>query len=134
MPRLRGHHLVCLHFFNGEGYNPEFIVNLRDILEKAEAEEVEITREADDICEGCPHLKQLRCRYTEDADEGIREMDTRALELLREGEGAKVRWHEIRKRIPGLFHLWYETYCGTCGWRRACERDSSYRKLKDSLA
>lgn len=134
MPRLRGHHLICLHFFNGEGYNPEFVGNLKDVLEKTKSEDVEISPGADDICEGCPHLKQFRCRYTEDADEGIREMDKRALKLLKEEEGSKVKWHEIRERIPGLFHSWYNSYCNVCGWKRACEQDASYRQLRDSLS
>ena len=134
MPRLRGHHLICLHFFNGEGYNPEFIENLRNVLEKTESGDVEISPGADDICDGCPHLKQFRCRYTEDADEGIREMDKRALELLKESEGSKVRWHEIRTRIPKLFYSWYNSYCNVCGWKRTCEQDALYRQLRDSLS
>jgi len=134
MPRLRGHHLICLHFFNGEGYNPEFIENLRNVLEKTKSRDVEISPGADDICDGCPHLKQFRCRYTEDADEGIREMDKRALELLKESEGSKVRWHEIRTRIPKLFYSWYNSYCNVCGWKRTCEQDALYRQLRDSLS
>ena len=134
MPRLRGHHLICLHFFNGEGYNPGFVENLRDVLEKAKTRDVEISPGADDICEGCPHLKHFRCCSTEDADEEIREMDKRALELLKESEGSKVTWHEIRKRIPELFYSWYNSYCNVCGWKRACERDASYRQLRDSLS
>jgi len=134
MPRLRGHHLICLHFFNGEGYNPEFIENLRNVLEKTRSGDVEISPGADDICDGCPHLKQFMCRYTEDADEGIREMDKRALELLKESEGSKVRWHEIRTRIPKLFYSWYNSYCNVCGWKRTCEQDALYRQLRDSLS
>lgn len=109
-------------------------MNLKDVLEKTKAGDVEISPGADDICEGCPHLKQFRCRYTEDADEGIREMDNRALELLKEEEGSKVKWHEIRERIPELFHSWYNSYCNVCGWKRACEQDASYRQLRDSLS
>jgi len=134
MPRLRGHHLVCLHFFGGEGYSPEFTENLRAVLVKTKTEDVEISPRADDICEGCPHLRQFRCCYTEDADEGIREMDKRALELLKEEEGSKVKWDEIQKRIPELFHSWYKAYCATCGWKPACERDASYRQLRDSIS
>lgn len=102
------------------------------MLEKTQSGDVEISPGADDICGGCPHLKQFRCRYTEDSDEGIREMDKRALELLEEEEGSKVKWQEIRKRIPELFHSWYKAYCTTCGWKWACERDALYRQLRDS--
>jgi hypothetical protein len=134
MLRLRGHHLICLHFFNGDGYSTEFIENLRDTMEKIESGDVEISPGADGICEACPYLKQSMCRATEDADEEIRAMDRRALELLEMREGSKVKWHEMRKRIPGLFPSWYHSYCSVCGWKRACERDASYRQLRDSLS
>ena len=56
--KLRGHHLVCLHFFTGEGYTKEFIDNLNRILKKAEAgEEIEVINSADDVCIKCPYFK-----------------------------------------------------------------------------
>ncbi len=63
--KLRGHHLVCLHFFKGEGYNPEYIENLREILRRAEAgEEIEVSSGVDDVCRMCPNLKGEICFYT----------------------------------------------------------------------
>lgn len=35
MIRLRGHHLICLHFYRGEGYSREFVENLEDIVRRA---------------------------------------------------------------------------------------------------
>jgi len=133
MPSLRGHHLVCLHFFNGEGYNEMFIDNLRAVLNSAKDGEVEVSRGADDICRKCPHLNHARCRYSEDADEGIAEIDERALDLLHLSQGTKVKWDEVKGKLSRIFQIWYNTYCLTCAWKRACEKDSRFRQLKESL-
>jgi hypothetical protein len=120
--RLRGHHLICLHFFSGEGYNSEFVENLRKILGKAESgEEIEICSGADDICRKCPYLKGERCFYDEDVDGEIREMDRRAIKLLRLSAHRRVKWLKIKDEIPDVIHEWSKDYCKTCSWRNACE-------------
>jgi len=132
MPVLRGHHLVCLHFFNGEGYDQEFVENLRDVLRMAEDGEIEICHGIDDVCRKCQHMKQDECRYSEHADEEIKEMDKKALELLRLSIGMKVRWYEIQERLPRIIHQWSEIYCSRCRWEPVCEKSDSYRQLKNS--
>jgi len=82
MLTLRGHHLICLYFFSGKGYDAPFIENLRDVLKRAEDEEIEIISTADNICTKCPYLKDYKCIYDNNAYEEIREMDETALKLL----------------------------------------------------
>lgn len=134
MPALRGHHLVCLHFFNGEGYNNEFIENLSKVLTTAEYHKIDVLHGADDVCSKCPNLKQEKCNYTESADVEIREMDKKALHLLGLSGGASIGWKDIRKRIPGIFQMWYREYCNSCGWKRACEQNDLYRNLSDPVS
>ena len=120
--KLRGHHLICLHFFSGEGYNFEFVANLKEILEKARSgEEIEICSNADDICRKCPHLKGEVCYFDKNSDHEIRKMDRRAIKLLRLSAHERVQWLEIRDKIPEIIKEWTDTYCKVCGWRRACE-------------
>jgi len=45
--KLRGHHLICLNFFRGEGYSEDFIKNIYSVMKK---EKVEIVKGADDVC------------------------------------------------------------------------------------
>jgi len=45
--KLRGHHLICLNFFRGEGYSDDFIRNIYEVLKK---EKVEILAGPDEIC------------------------------------------------------------------------------------
>jgi uncharacterized protein len=128
--RLRGHHLICLHFFRGEGYSEDFIVNLRDILRRAEAgEQIAVTSEADDVCEICPYLKEKKCSYNEDSDQEIQAMDRKALELLELRVQDIVFWLDIRGTIPALFQRWSREFCRTCDWKHACERDTFFRQL-----
>jgi hypothetical protein len=132
--KLRGHHLICLHFFKGEGYNPEFIKNLMEIFKRVGAgEELEVCSGADDVCKMCPYLKGKVCLYDEDAEVEIRAMDKRAMGLLRLKTRERVRWQEIRERIPEIFKEWSEEYCKECDWRKVCEKTGMYRKMQDSL-
>ena len=98
MLTLRGHHLICLHFFSGEGYDAQFIENLRDVLKRAEDEDIEITSDADNICAKCAYLKAHKCMYDEKADEEIREMDEAALKLLNLTVGQRIR---CRRKVNG---------------------------------
>ncbi|OHE58552.1 MAG: hypothetical protein A2Z47_03695 [Thermodesulfovibrio sp. RBG_19FT_COMBO_42_12] len=132
--KLRGHHLICLHFFKGEGYNPEFVKNLREILKRVEAgEELEVCSGADNVCKKCPYLKGKLCLYDKDAEAEIRAMDKRAMGLLRLKTRDRVKWQEIRKRIPEIFHAWLREYCENCDWRKVCEKTGMYRKMQDSI-
>jgi hypothetical protein len=124
MIKLRGHHLICLHFFKGEGYNPEFVTNLREILKRAEAgEEVKVHPGPDDICRVCPYLRGKKCFYDEDAEAGIREMDRMAIRLLGLKTKVSVKWTDIRGKVLEVLHTWAREYCKECNWRKVCENE-----------
>lgn len=130
MPNLRGHHLICLHFFSGEGYNPGFIENLHNVLREAEEEEVRVLFGGDDVCGKCPSQDNSLCRYSENSDIEIKTMDEKTLDLLDLSIGDIIGWKDIRGKIPGIFQEWHRTYCMACGWKKACEKNDSYRELK----
>lgn len=129
VPAFRGHHLICLHFFSGEGYTQDFVENLSSILDAAHDEGLEVCHGADDICRKCPHLKDDICQYTQNADKEINTMDNRALKLLNAVSGNKLVWHQIKESLPGIFQEWHKAYCTSCGWKPACEKNDSYRQL-----
>jgi hypothetical protein len=125
--KLRGHHLICLHFFRGEGYNPEFVTNLKKILRRMEiGEEIEVYSGADDVCQMCPYLKMGMCFYAKNAETGIREMDMRAIELLGLKDRERVKWIDIKGKIPEIFREWAREYCKVCNWRKVCEKTTMY--------
>lgn len=122
MLTLRGHHLICLHFFSGEGYDARFIENLRDVLKRVEDEEIEIISTADNICTQCPYLKDYRCIYDKKADEEIREMDETALKLLNLSPSQRIKWQDLKNLIPNIFPEWRDRYCNNCNWWQACKK------------
>jgi hypothetical protein len=128
-PVFRGHHLICLHFYNGEGYGAEFVEHLTDTLAIAESGSVEICDGADCICKVCPHLRDSACVYYENADADIRRMDATALDFLGLSPDASVSWKEARGKTEKIFHKWYSLYCKDCSWITACQKNERFRKL-----
>jgi hypothetical protein len=128
-PVLRGHHLICLHFYNGEGYSAEYIKHLFNTLEIAEKGIVRIGAGADCICTKCPNLCEDNCVYYENADADIRRMDATALELLKLTPGTSVSWKGVREKVENIFHEWYGLYCKDCNWLSACRKNERFRKL-----
>jgi hypothetical protein len=129
MLNLRGHHLICLNFFKGEGYDEVFIKNLKEILGKMEKENIKVVEGFDDICKSCPYLKDGKCQYEEGAEEKIREQDKVALELLKIKEGEIVKWEEIKNKLLEVFSQWYERYCYDCDWLKVCETHQLFQDL-----
>lgn len=132
MPALRGHHLICLHFFDGEGYSPHFTENLRTVRQKAGHLPVEICSGPDDVCAACPYLKDRTCTYRIHAEGEITAMDRRALELLTLSPGDRTAWEDIRKAVPGIFIQWHADYCKDCDWITACGTNTLFRSLQNS--
>ena len=57
---IRGHTLLCLQGFRGEGYSPDFIDNMAAIHARLQAEPgtpVRVTDTPDHFCVACPNLK-----------------------------------------------------------------------------
>ena len=130
--KLRGHHLICLHFFRGEGYSAEFTANLREILKRAgTGERIEVASEADNVCNICPYLKGQECFYRKESDPEIRGMDREALMLLELKVRDIVLWPDIREKIPAIFRRWSEEFCRVCDWRLACEKNAFFWQLSD---
>lgn len=120
--KLRGHHLICLHFFRGEGYNLKFIKNLEKILKRVKTgAKIEVCSGADEVCKMCPYLKGEICFYDENAGSEIKKMDIMAIELLRVKNHDRIRWVDIKKKIPDVFSQWSKKYCRECDWRKVCE-------------
>lgn len=128
MPLLRGHHLICLHFFNGDGYDEDFINNLRHVLSSADGEEVTVTSGADDVCTRCLYLREGACRQADNADRVIQQMDEKALELLGIFIGSRARWDTLGGEVQKVFPQWFALYCRGCEWRGACEKNPLFRR------
>lgn len=129
--KLRGHHLICLHFFKGKRYDKKFQENLSNLLKGIDKKEITITYSADDVCKKCQHLRNGLCSYEENAKEEIKEMDRKALKLL--GISQKTaRWKEIKEKLPEIFNEWF-TYCKKCDWKDDCMENNEWTGLARGL-
>jgi hypothetical protein len=114
---LRGHHLICLNFFRGEGYSEEFIENLYEVIK---IEKIEIVTGADEVCRKCPYLKEEKCRSSDYTDEKIHLQDKEALRLLGFKPGMTVDWKMIASKLPEILEEWEAEFCYACGYRKVC--------------
>ncbi len=133
MLKLRGHHLLCLNFFKGEGYNRNFVDNLRKVLEKAKRKEFYIAIGSDDICIACSHLKDNKCNFNNmQNEEKIKGLDTLALNLLNFKAGERIMWSYIDSKLPDVFTDWRDEACSECQWLETCSSTELWRKLGQS--
>jgi hypothetical protein len=121
MINFRGHHLVCLHFFQGEGYSRDFVNNLKNLLTRAEnGEIISICSGADDICRACPSLKDNACHHKKGADSEFKELDRTALTFFNLTTGKTILWSEIKKKITATPKGWFASFCEGCDWEDIC--------------
>lgn len=121
MIRLRGHTLLCLQGFRGEGYSPAFIAHLAAIhrsLADDPDQWVEVTDQPDSVCQACPHLSQEGCRLNgERSEDEMRAQDRDVLSRLGYRAGERAQWRALLDRIARtLTGDELPAICGTCRW------------------
>lgn len=121
---IRAHHLLCIQGFQGYGYSPDFVSNMREIVSALNRDlflKLKLVSECDVICACCPN--RPACVQQDSKKAGrIRDMDLFVLEKLGFGDGAVLEAGELF----GLVHTTFrnasdiEAVCGNCGWRSKC--------------
>lgn len=117
--KLRGHHLICLNFFRGEGYSEDFIRNIYDIIGK---EKVEVVAGPDEVCKKCPSLVANKCTNDDYTDEEILFQDKEALRLLRYKPGDITDRETISARLSSIMEEWKMEFCLHCRYMKVCFR------------
>ncbi|HEV8539761.1 MAG TPA: DUF1284 domain-containing protein [Nitrospiraceae bacterium] len=119
--KLRGHTLLCLQGFRGEGYSAAFVENLGTIhadLARDPRRLVEVIDRPDAVCGACPHHAHSGCSLKGDSFETeMRAQDQVVLTRLGLESGMRLRWEEIleriRHRVRGSDLV---GICGQCRW------------------
>jgi hypothetical protein len=127
--KLRGHHLICLNFFKGDNYSKEFRDYLSELKENLNDREIELVYSIDDVCNKCCYLKKDICNYNKNAEDEIREMDSKAIEIL-DIRKRDIKWKEIKEKIPKIFNKWF-SYCRACDWKEDCKKNNLWRALAE---
>ena len=119
--RLRGHTLLCLQGFRGEGYSSEFIANMAAIhraLTDHPEMLVEVLASPDAVCSACPHRHPSGCMLNgERSEEEMIEQDHEVLRRLGLKAEDRLRWREILSRIlTSITGDDLPSICGDCRW------------------
>ncbi|PKG24609.1 DUF1284 domain-containing protein [Niallia nealsonii] len=82
---LRGHHLLCVHGFQGMGYSPIFVNKMEETVASIRDEQVnfpiKVVDELDETCLFCPHSREGICNAPK-ANEFVQELDRKVLTHL----------------------------------------------------
>jgi uncharacterized protein len=119
--RLRGHTLLCLQGFRGEGYSPDFVNNMAEVhrlLTEHPETWVEVVASPDTICGACPHRRLSGCTLNgARSEEEMHEQDHVVLRKLGIEAGSRLPWREILDRISrSVSGGDLPAICGTCRW------------------
>ncbi len=115
--KLRGHHLICLNFFRGEGYSEDFIENIYSIIGK---EKVQVVTGPDEVCKKCPSLVDNKCANDDYTNEEILFQDKEALRLLGYKPGDITNWETISAKLPLVIEEWESEFCVNCRYLKVC--------------
>ena len=117
---IRGHTLLCLQGFRGEGYDRAFIDNMTAIhrqLQKRPDTRILISDRPDHFCAACPNLRGGCTLRGPNFEEHIVAQDRQVLELLGLKVGQKVTWAEVLYRIGSRMRgEMLDGICGDCRW------------------
>jgi uncharacterized protein len=121
--KIRAHHILCIHGFQGLGYSKDFTRNMTIICEKIQKNPpffIKIIIEADSICKYCPNLSDGVCNLERDSLKLISSMDLLVLKSLNIESGAVISSAQLKTLAGGLTPKKVEKICGDCSWRKDC--------------
>ncbi|MCL5959755.1 MAG: DUF1284 domain-containing protein [Chloroflexi bacterium] len=129
---LRGHHLLCLQGFQGDGYSPEFVANMARLLDKlanSPQSAIRLVEGGDDLCRACPHWWVDTCQQYDSAVLARQDIEVLAVLDLRPGEFSD--WCNILRRIGRTVDpVKLGQICGECPWLSQGCCEEGLAKLK----
>ena len=137
MLELRPHHIFCMFFYMGFGYNKEFVDNM-NIIEKrlfmSSNEIIRIIKRCDDICAKCPNKQKGNCNE----EEKVIKLDNNMINEFGLEENKEYRFNEIINNIykkinqGNLLNVcndckWFKD--GTCSVDKICNQSIKWTSL-----
>ncbi|MEJ2422806.1 MAG: DUF1284 domain-containing protein [Acidobacteriota bacterium] len=113
---MRGHHLLCLLGYRGEGYSPQFTENMTRIYEtlrNAPSTRIRLVEGEDDICSAFPREVESHC-----CEQSVHRRDDAVLRRLQFKPGDCLSWNDILKKTAAHVRAHdIRAWCSTCPWR-----------------
>ena len=112
---LRPHHLLCTQGYSGNGYSPEFVEHMNDVVERLRHgdDRIKITFSTDTLCSCCPNkLGENKCV----SQDKVKWFDDKVIEYFGIEE-KEYRYREIIKEIDGkMTDGMMDDICMRCSW------------------
>lgn len=114
---LRPHHINCIFFYRGLGYNKKFITEMDMILnflKKNHESQIKFIIECDVLCSNCPNKQKDNTCITK---EKVEKLDYNALEVYGLKEYREYIFFEISENIYKNFNSYkFHKICNSCNW------------------
>ncbi|WP_445491389.1 DUF1284 domain-containing protein [Niallia sp. 03133] len=82
---LRGHHLLCVHGFQGMGYSPGFVKKMQEVVTAIRDENIDfpikVVEGLDETCFYCPHSREGICNAPK-ANDFVLDLDRKVMKHL----------------------------------------------------
>lgn len=121
---LRPHHGLCIRFFEGKGYNEEFIKHMTQLISSLEEQtQICITVGCDSVCGRCPNFDGARCN----SEDRVLSFDRKVMDFAGISDKQRLTYKELQKKIEdGIFAPnRFEQVCGDCAWGEICHKNSA---------
>lgn len=85
---LRGHHLLCIHGFQGMGYSESFVEKMKEVTHLIRDDStnpllpIKVIQELDDVCSTCPHHGGTICLADKNSDAHVKGIDQKVIAKL----------------------------------------------------
>ena len=118
--KIRPHHGLCIAFFEGKGYSPEFVRNMTEKIQflNTHNPEIELVLHTDIICSACPHCLNELC----ESHRKVLNYDRQVLKFCNFTEHQVLFWKEFQSQIFGkiLLAKKFPSVCPQCQWQEIC--------------
>ena len=119
---LRPHHALCIRFFEGYGYDPDFVLHMNDVITMLQHDDptVTLTGGCDCICEACPNNAGVICAK----DYKVRAIDDRVMNVLGCHIGDELLWSKLYEQANEMIVKSgrLKDFCRKCQWLYICEK------------
>ena len=119
--KLRAHHGMCLHYFQGKGYSSSFTENMSSVLTYLNENDplVTVIADCDNICSKCPNLIFGKCITSRK----VSKYDNNTLKSLDIESGTTMKYSEYSKLIEDkIINSGIRgKICSDCRWNDLCK-------------
>lgn len=117
--KIRAHHGLCTHYFEGKGYSDIFSSHMAKIIELLDTNPmVEIITECDEICQKCPNLIEGVCNT---ADK-VNDYDQAVLGKCNLKANTEINWLDFKNQVVKniIANGKIKEICADCEWTEIC--------------